>query len=154
MISTLFGKKKISEDKLANVLVNAIVRSVEMNFRFVAEELNEAPEFLNSPDNHALEDKPFSSIVMAGNLIELVPYLSAGQDRRLVDLAVSKFAVTQGEPKIDMEERIRSMQSLIKRLNAPSKVTLYGMSKALFKCILKLKGQAPYTSFLTQQEIR
>ena len=144
MISTLFGKKKISEDKLANVLVNSVVRSVELNFALVAEELNEAPEFISSPEIHALEDKPFSSIVIAGNLIEIVPYLNAGQDRRLVNLATSKFAITQGEPSIDMEERIRSMQSLIKRLNAPSKVTLYGMSKALFHQYDLYQFQEPY----------
>jgi hypothetical protein len=132
MISTLFGKKKISEDRLANVVVNSIVRSVEQGFPLIAAEFNEAPEFVQSPEIHELEDKPFANVVMAGNLIEIAPHLSAGQDRRLINLAIAKFAKTQGEPTIEMEERIRSTQSLIKRVNSPSKVTLYGMSKALF----------------------
>jgi len=144
MISTLFGRKKISEDKLANVLVNSVVRAIEPGFPLIAEELNEAPEFIQSPDIHELEAKPFALIIMAGNLMEIVPHLNAGQDRRLTTLAVSKFAVTQGEPTIEMDERIRSTQALIKRVNAPSKVTLYGMSKAIFAQYDLYQFQEPY----------
>lgn len=144
MISTLFGKKKISEEKLANVLVNSIVHSVEHGFPLIAAELNEAPEFIASPEIHELEDKPFAMVIMAGNLMEIAPHLNAGQDRRLISMAVSKFARTQGEPSIEMEERIRSTQSLIKRVNAPSKVTLYGMSKALFHQYDLYQFQEPY----------
>ncbi len=144
MITTIFGKKKISVDKLANVLVNAVVRSMEHGFPLISAELNEAPEFLTCPDIHILEEKPFSTILLAGNLIDITPHLNAGQDWLLVSLAIEKFARTQGEPSIEMEERIRSTQSLIKRGNAPSKVTLYGMSKALFHQYDLYQFQEPY----------
>lgn len=144
MITAIFGKKKISEDKLANVLVNAVVRAVDLSFPLVAEELNEAPEFLQCPDIHELEDKPFSNILLAGNLIEIVPYLSAGQDRKLVDLATSKFAKTQDCSTAEMADTVRDTQSLIKKLNSPSKVTLYGMSKAIFHEYDLYQFQEPY----------
>ena len=49
MIGTLFGKKKITEDRLANVFVNALLELVDQGFPDVAAELNEAPDLSGPP---------------------------------------------------------------------------------------------------------
>ncbi|MFZ1333104.1 MAG: hypothetical protein WAR83_12990, partial [Flavobacteriales bacterium] len=83
MIATLFGKKKITEDKLANVFVNAILELAENGFPAIAAELNEAPEFLVSPDIKENDDIPFTMVVLAGNLIEMKNMLGPGLDKRM-----------------------------------------------------------------------
>ncbi|MBK9061267.1 MAG: hypothetical protein IPL81_15870 [Flavobacteriales bacterium] len=49
MIGTIFGKKKISEDKFANVFVNAVLRLTEEGYPMVVAELEEAYEFVTRP---------------------------------------------------------------------------------------------------------
>ncbi|MCB9170053.1 MAG: hypothetical protein H6594_06860 [Flavobacteriales bacterium] len=132
MIATLFGKKRISEDKLANVFVNALLELVDQGFANVVAELKEAPEFEAVPDIAYENEAPFLLIVLAGNLLEARRQLPAGTDVRLATLAISKFATATGSRSTEVEQRIGRLQGLMNRLNAPSKNTVYAMSKAVF----------------------
>ena len=49
MIATLFGRKRITEDKLANVFVNTVLEMGTEGFPVVVAEMNEAPEFEVAP---------------------------------------------------------------------------------------------------------
>ena len=46
---TIFKKKKLSEDQLANFFVNSTLKLVETGFEDVAEIINNDPEFLSRP---------------------------------------------------------------------------------------------------------
>ncbi|MCB0792716.1 MAG: hypothetical protein H6595_09145 [Flavobacteriales bacterium] len=132
MIATLFGKKRISEDKLANVFVNALLELVDRGFVNVVGELKEAPEFEVAPDIEQENEAPFLLIVLAGNLMEAKRQLPPGTDVRLASLVVSKFSHATGSRAMDIEQRIGRLQGSMSRLNAPSKNTVYAMSKAVF----------------------
>lgn len=132
MITTLFGKKKISEEKLANVFVNAVLELSEQGFPAIAAELNESPEFHVSPALAETDDQAFALIVLAANLTEAQRILGPGVDKRITSLAISKFAQAMDLSVPDLEREVRSLQSQMDRLNFPSKNTVYAMGKVLF----------------------
>lgn len=144
MISTLFGKKRISEDKLANMFVNALFVLTENGFPNVAAELNESPEFEGSPEISPQDDTRFTLIVLTGNLMELPRQLPSGQDKRIRSLALSKFAQAVGLTTSEVEAEVDRLRSLMDRLNYPSKRTVYAMSKALFQEYDLLRFQTSY----------
>jgi hypothetical protein len=132
MIATLFGKKKISEEKLANVFVNAVLELSEQGFPAVAAEINESPEFLACPELGDQDDDAFALIVLAANLMEAQRILGPGHDRRVASLAISKFAHATGLESTSLELEVKALQSQMERLNFPSKNTVYAMGKVLF----------------------
>lgn len=132
MIATLFGKKKISEEKLANVFVNAVLELTEQGFPAVAAEINESPEFQAPPNLPETDDQAFALIVLAANLMEAQRILGPGVDKRVASLAMSKFAQATGISVPDLEREVRTLQSQMERLNFPSKNTVYAMGKVLF----------------------
>jgi len=132
MIATLFGKKKISEEKLANVFVNAVLELTEEGFPAVAAEINESPEFHVNPAIAENDTDGFALIVLAGNLLEAQRILGPGLDKRMSSLAISKFAQAAGRSNTEIEVEVRALQSQMERLNFPSKNTVYAMGKVLF----------------------
>ncbi len=133
MIATFFGRKKISEDKLANVFVNAILDLSAEGFPMVADELNESPEFALPPGLKPTDDGTFAMIVLAANLIEMQRLMGPGVDRRLFALSVSKFAQAFGRTGAETETDVRALISRMDRANYPSKNTVYAMGKAIFQ---------------------
>ncbi len=132
MIATLFGKKKITEEKLANVFVNAVLELTEHGFPAVAAEINESPEFATSPNIAETDDNGFALIVLAANLMEAQRILGPGVDKRIAARAVSKFAQATGIGVPDLEREVHTLQSQMERLNFPSKNTVYAMGKVFF----------------------
>ncbi len=132
MISTLFGKKRITEEKLANVFINTVLEMCAEGYPLVAAELNEAPEFEESPGLSEDDDARFLLIVLTANLMEMNRALGPGVDKRMHSLAVSKFAQATGQDCTDVEEAVRALRDRMARLNAPSKNSVYAMGKALF----------------------
>ena len=49
MFATLFGKKKLTNEQLSNIFVNALIETVDNSFADVTEFLNDSPEFTSSP---------------------------------------------------------------------------------------------------------
>jgi len=132
MISTLFGKKRITEEKLANVFVNSVLEMCAEGFPLVAAELNESPEFERSPGMSEEDDARFLLIVLTANLMEMQRHIGPGTDKRLHALAISKFAQATGQGCTDVEVEVRALRDRMQRLNAPSKNWVYAMGKALF----------------------
>lgn len=132
MIATLFGKKKLTEDKLANVFVNAVLELTAEGFPTVADELNESPEFAVSPNLAESDDRPFALVVLTANLIEMQRIVGPGLDKRLYSLSISKFAQALGTTGSDLELEVKAVRDRMDRLNYPSKNTVYAMSKVLF----------------------
>lgn len=144
MIGSIFGKKRISEEKLANVFVNAILVLTEQGFPNIVAELEEAPEFVSKPVFGPGDDELFAQILFAGNLMEAPKHLTAGLDQRLVQHAYSKFAPLMDMSAADMETETIALQRFMARINHPSKNTVYAMSKALFHKYDLFRNQDAY----------
>ncbi len=132
MIATLFGKKKITEEKLANVFVNTLLEMSSDGFPTIVAEVNEAPEFDLPPGMSAEDDERFLLIVLAANLTEMQREMEAGLDKRLFSLSISKFAQALGLGCTETETRVKALQSRMERMNHPSKNTVLAMGRALF----------------------
>jgi len=144
MIATLFGKKRISEEKLANVFVNAVLELTEQGFAAVAAEINESPEFSANPHIGENDDDALALIVLAANLMEAQRILGPGVDKRIASLSISKFAQATGLGVNELEREVRTLQSQMERLNFPSKNTVYAMGKVLFQRYDLFCFQDPY----------
>lgn len=144
MISALFGKKKITEDKLANVFVNTVLEMCSEGFPVVVTEVNESPEFTQSPGLSPEDDERFLYIVFAANLMEMERALEAGVDKRIFSLSVSKFAQAIGSPCTETEQEVRAVRSRMERLNAPSTNAVYAMTRGLFLEYDLYRFQEPY----------
>lgn len=129
---TIFGKKKLTQQKLANVFVNSILDVVETGFKDVAGLINEAPEFPTSPKIQETSSGNFALIVIAGNLKQIPYHFDMVESKELIDLVVEKFAKAFDMPKNTFAKHISDMKSFMSRVNHPSKNVLYSMSKALF----------------------
>lgn len=129
---SIFTKKKLTEDQLANFFVNSTIQLVETGFEDVVEIINNDPEFVKSPSisNDAYDQ--FLLIVIAGNLQILSKKFDSVRGARLTDKVFRKMAtVLQSEPAL-IKESIAKYQSWMGRINHPSKNPHYAMSKGVF----------------------
>lgn len=129
---TLFGKKKLSEDKVTNMVVNGLIDAVENNFPDVVALINSDPDFVDSPNVSEKDDREFLLIVITGNLKFIPQYFESGQDQRMKELLISKFAAALQVDSENLKKKIDERSSFLSRVNHPSKKTLYAMSKAVF----------------------
>ena len=132
MFTKIFGKKKLKEDKLANIFVNATLKGVEDGFSDIAGLINESPEFIESPELDSNNDSKFLLIVIAANLKEIPRHLNAHQDNRLINLILTKLSAVFDVEFDKLEGILRDYQSYLGRVNHPSNNNLYAMSKAVF----------------------
>lgn len=132
MIATIFGKKKITEDKLANVFVNTVLEMTSAGFATIVAEVNEAPELDARPGMTEGDDQRFLMIVLAANLTEMQRVLGPGLDKRMFSLSVSKFAQAVGRACTEVESEVKALQARMERMNHPSKNTVGAMARALF----------------------
>lgn len=132
MFTKIFGKKKLKEDKLANIFVNATLKGVEDGFSDIAGLINESPEFVESPELDSNNDSKFLLIVIAANLKEIPRHLSAHQDNRMINLILTKLSGVFDVEFDKLEGILREYQSYLGRVNHPSNNNLYAMSKAVF----------------------
>ena len=132
MLSTLFGKKKLTEDKIANIFVNTLLDTVDNSFADIATNIMVDPEFVRQPQLDTSDSDKFLMIVLAGNFNYLSRYFSAVEESILKAKITQKFATVFGMQFDEMKKIISDYQNFIYRVNHPSKNTLYGMSKAVF----------------------
>ena len=132
MIATLFGKKRITEEKLASTFVSGVLGLTEQGYPMVVEELQDAPEFQDVPVFGPGDEDLFALIILAGNLMEAPKHLPAGHDRRFMAFSINKFAEVMGYTASDLEKEVSTLQSYMARINHPSKNTVGAMSQAVF----------------------
>jgi len=132
MLSTLFGKKKLTEDKIANIFVNSLLNIVDNSFADIATSIILDPEFVKQPQLDITDSDKFLMIVIAGNYNYLSRYFSTAEENVLKYRITQKIATVFGLQFDEMNQIISDYQELIYRVNYPSKNTLYGMSKAVF----------------------
>jgi hypothetical protein len=67
MFRTLI-KKKLSDNQVANIFINAIFDSVDQGFQEIASLINEDPVFVSPPNVEANASGEFGMIIIVGNL--------------------------------------------------------------------------------------
>jgi len=132
MLATLFGKKKLTEDKAANIFVNNLIHVVESSFSDVVDSIKSDGEFIKTPVFSNTDSDKFLMIVLAGNLKYLSRHLSASEEIILKGKIIEKFGVVFGISYTEMKNIVDEYSDFIYRVNHPSRNTLYGMSKAVF----------------------
>ncbi len=131
----MFGsllKKKLTENQVANILINAIFDSVDSGFKEVARLINEDMAFIKSPQIDEKNTGEFGLIVIVGNLDFLKSNFDAQQSERIEAIIFEKLSKIYNLEVDSFKKLIKEYQSFIVRVNHPSKNWVYGMSKAVF----------------------
>lgn len=131
MFGTLI-KKKLSDDQVANIFINAIYNCVDNGFPIIANMINEDPAFVQSPNISEKNNNEFAMIVIVGNLSFLESTFDAEQAARIEALIFEKLSRIYEMESNQFQNLVREYQSFIMRVNHPSKNWIYGMSRALF----------------------
>jgi hypothetical protein len=144
MIATLFGKKKITEEKLANIFVNSMMRAVDDSFQDVIESICSDPEFKTKPVIDKDDSDRFLMVLVVGNFSYFTNYFSNTEEMILRGKITQKFADVFGLQFDEMKAIFKTYSDLMYRVNHPSKNVLYGMSKAVFYAYKLGKYQDEY----------
>lgn len=131
MLGTLI-KRRLSDNQVANIFINALFDTVDNGFKEVAQLINEDTAFVRSPEIADKENGEFALIVIVGNLSLLESTFEAEEASRIERIIFEKLAAMYEMSILDFTKMIREYQSFIGRINHPSKNMIYGMSKALF----------------------
>lgn len=131
----MFGsliKKKLTDNQVANIFINALFDSVDNGFSVIAQWINEDPAFTVSPKIDLTNNNEFALIVIVGNISLLESTFDSGQVERVEKLIYQKLAKIYEMSEVDIRNIIKEYRSFINRINMPSKNMIYGMSKAVF----------------------
>ena len=131
MLSTIF-KKRVSDERLANVFVNGVLDVVDKGFEEVKFIMEEDQAFFKKPNLSRSSDGHFAMIVIVGNLNSLSDSFSSKALLTLEPLILEKLSTAFEMTKHELEEHVKEHSSFMSRINNPSKITLYSMSKAMF----------------------
>lgn len=129
---TSFFKKKVAEEKVAELFVNIIFNAVDTSFSEVAELLNNDVNLLTPAQVDPENQDDFLLIVIAGNYYLLDEYFFEGQEDRIRELTIEKLAAIYAVDTDTMRTAIENMIGFCKKINYPSKNIHYGLSKAVF----------------------
>lgn len=131
-LTSLF-KKKVAEEKVAELFVNIIFNAVDSSFIEVAELLNNDVNLVTQAQVDPENQDDFLMIVIAGNFYLLDDYFFEGQEDRIRELTIQKLAGIYGVDTVTMRTAIENMIAFFKKINYPSKNTHYAMSRAVFR---------------------
>ena len=131
----MFGsliKKKLTDNQVANIFINALFDSVDNGFSVIAQWINEDPAFVDSPKINPSNNNEFALIVIVGNLSLIDSTFEASQAERVEKLILEKLAKIYEMSELDIRNIVKEYKSYINKINMPSKNMIYGMSKAVF----------------------
>lgn len=130
-IASIF-KKKVSEEKVAELFVNITFNAVDSSFEDVAALLNNDLNLTERPSipPDAMDD--FLMVVIAGNYRLLDNYFHEGQEDRIRTLLVKRLSLVYEITEEQMQQAIDDMLAFFQKVNFPSKNIHYAMSKAVF----------------------
>ena len=131
MLGTIL-KRKLSDNQVANIFINAIFDTVGNGFKEVAQLINEDVAFVNSPAINVNDHGEFGLIVIVGNLSYLESTFDAEQAGRVEKIIFEKLSKIYNIQEVEFTKMIREYQNFITKVNHPSKNMIYGMSKAVF----------------------
>lgn len=125
-------KRKLTDNQVANVFINAIFDSVDNGFTEVSLMINEDSAFVTTPSISASNNGEFGMIVLVGNLSFLESTFDADQAEKVENIIFDKVSKMYEMDTATFRNLVREYQSFIMRVNHPSKNWIYGMSKAVF----------------------
>jgi hypothetical protein len=129
---SLFKRKKIKEERVANIFVDHFLTTLDNGWPEVAALINESPEFVDCPNISEYDSDKFLLVSLSANLMEMTrqfpPHCDQEVTRRIIDL-VSEMGDVDSQ---DLTRAVQNNQKMIAKVNHPSKNLVYGMSKALF----------------------
>ena len=131
----MFGtilRKKVSNDKLANVFINSLFSTIDTGFPVVAEFINEDQAFAMPPNINPKDSYEFALIVIVGNISFLESSFDPEQADKVESIVYTKLAKVYEMTVPEFKSLVKDYRSLISRLNHPSKNMIYGMSKVIF----------------------
>ncbi len=131
----MFGlaiRKRIDEDQLSNIFVNALLEAIENGFEDVATAINEDPAFNKCPNIASNAYNQFLLIIITANLNYLQQHNEIDNLEALERKIISKYASIFDLEDNEFQKLIDEMASFISQVNYPSKTYLYGISKAVF----------------------
>ncbi|MFT4660603.1 MAG: hypothetical protein ACI8XB_000871 [Patiriisocius sp.] len=150
MFSSFLRKNTLSEDKLVNIFINAILKNGEEAFEQITDYLNETPEFAISPQLDKTLTGKFYLVIITGNIIKLTKEIHDGSERRMTEKIISKLShIFQMNPNA-LAKEISACRKLMGQLNYPSKNVKYGMSRAFFHLYNLYPHQTEYFKDLKQ----
>ena len=131
MFSTLI-KRKLTDNQVANIFINALYDSIDNGFSEVAQIINEDLAFTTSPNIDKDNNGEFGLIVIVGNLSYLESTFDADQAERVETIIFEKLSKFYDLDANAFKIIVKEYQNFILRVNHPSKNWIYGMSKAVF----------------------
>ena len=131
MFSTLI-KRKLTDNQVANIFINALYDSIDNGFSEVAQLINEDLAFTTSPNIDKDNNGEFGLIVIVGNLSFLESTFDADQAERVESIIFEKLSKFYDLDVNRFKIIVKEYQNFILRVNHPSKNWIYGMSKAVF----------------------
>lgn len=131
----MFGtilRKKVSDEKLANVFINGLFQTIDEGFPVIAEFINDDQAFVKSPNIGSNQSYEFSLVVIVGNLSFLESAFEPEQAERVEKLVFEKLAKVYDMEQGEFKSLVKDYKNLMYRLNHPSKNMVYAMSKGVF----------------------
>ena len=132
MFATLFGKKKLTNEQLSNIFVNALIETVDNSFADVTEFINDSPEFTSSPQISYEDSDKFLMIVLAANMSQMQKSFSAEEDYVMRKKIIDKFAAVYDVSPAEFTKYLDKYTHLLYRVKDRSSNVLYAMSKSVF----------------------
>jgi len=133
MLSKLFGKKKLKEEKIAQVFVDTINSTALEGFPTLADYINHETEFKVRPNISPKQAEWFLYIVFAANLYNLKRYFPSEQLNRMRLLIIDEFiASLEGRHEDETLENINNYEAFIRQLKTPTDELEKVISKAVF----------------------
>lgn len=129
---TIFGKKKLTADKVARLFADAIVSTVEKGFPEVAGFINDSPEFVKSPGLDEEDCGRFLMVVISGNFAYMSQFFKEGQDAAIRQHSIELLAPVFDLSGPQFEVLVQEYEEFIQSVNKPSTNLLAGMSKTIF----------------------
>ncbi len=128
----IFGRKKVSTERVAHMFAHHIIDVVSEAFPDVAGFINDSPEFTKNPCLQGDDCGKFLLVVIAGNFNYMKQFFNDGNDAELISHALNKLAPAFGMNPKALEEKVKEYADAMSRANAPSKNIIYAMSKGVF----------------------
>jgi hypothetical protein len=143
-------RKRIDQDKLANIFVNSLIEVVENGFQDIVEMIKDDSIFVHEPIIPSNAQNQFLLIIAVGNLEFLRESFDAYEVDEIEKDIVKKFGAIYDMSPLSFEALLDGTRDYINHHNFPSKNILYGMSKAVFrKCALNQYQESYFRSMNT-----
>lgn len=127
----LFGKKKVTDNQIANIFVNGLLESVEKGWPIIADYIMDSPEFVKTPEVDRLDYGKFLMIVVTVNYHYLPNHFEQEHAKEIIRLTVHKFAHIFGISIEEFAQKAKDYKSFLKDINGSNNKIINAMGKGV-----------------------